>query len=209
MKPNLAPNGFDQFLRIEPNSVPEYQPDLFDVRNLPRGVAVQDNQIGLLAAGDGPDVVVQAQEFCAVESRDLNRLGGPEAARHQQFDIALIAEAGQRASVAGMVTAGHQQTTRFHKGALELQLLLDAQGAGGTRLLGKPVAAAQIKQCGGGRQSIQKPRLQRRRHFEDRQSGSHRHLVLDQLLNGSLHGFAIDIQLRQLLRGSGWASVPA
>src|SRR5579862_3877886 len=101
MEPNLPPHRIEQFSRIEPNAVAENDLYLLDIRNLVHRISIQDHQVGLLALGNGADLIFQAEELGTVECRDPDRLGGSKPAINQKLDVALIPEAPERAAVPG------------------------------------------------------------------------------------------------------------
>jgi len=68
-----APSRIPPILQDRTDPIPEHQPHLFNVRDLLRGVSIQNNQVGLLASRDGADVIVQAQELCFIDAAHFRR----------------------------------------------------------------------------------------------------------------------------------------
>jgi len=75
------------------------------------GVAVDDDEVGVLAGGDAADGGGVAHVGGAVEGGDVDGFEGGETGFDEELDFALIAEAGEDAAVAGGVGAGEQETS--------------------------------------------------------------------------------------------------
>src|SRR5579872_6576471 len=72
-------------------------------------VAIEQDQVSLLPCSNRTDLVGAAQESGAILRSDVNRLNGSEACFNEQFNLALVAEAGQCVAVAGGIAAGHER----------------------------------------------------------------------------------------------------
>ena len=77
----------------------------------------------------------------AVERGKADGLYRREAGFDQKFDVALLAEAGDEAAIAGWVAAGHQQAAGRGEPRPEEHLFLELGVAGAE--LGEPGAGAQ------------------------------------------------------------------
>src|ERR1041385_1603575 len=123
------PDRREELLRIEANAVLEHDLDVLDVGDPGRRVALDHDQVGVLADGDAADAVLAAEVLRAVERRDLDRLDRREPALDQELDLALVAEAGEHAAVAGRIGAGDQEAAGGDERALERHVA--AQPLGG------------------------------------------------------------------------------
>ena len=99
----------NEFRRIIANAVFEDDFGVFDVGYALRGVALDDDKIGILARLDGADGGLLALVDRAVQGRNANGLNRRKPRFDQQFDFPLIAEAGQYAAIARGVGARQQQ----------------------------------------------------------------------------------------------------
>ena len=72
----------------------EHHLDFANIRDAGGGIAVDHHEVGLLAGGNGPDVVELAEELRSVGSRDLDGLRTSESRLYEQLDIALVGEPG-------------------------------------------------------------------------------------------------------------------
>src|ERR1041384_6544061 len=110
----LAVAGFDrgeQLLGVEADAVLEHDLDVLDVLDPGRRIALDHDEVGVLADRDAADPVLAAEVDRAVERRDLDRLDRREPGLDEELDLALVAEAGDDAAVAGRVRAGDQEAT--------------------------------------------------------------------------------------------------
>ncbi len=100
---------------VEGYAVFEDEDGVFDVVDVFAGVAGDDDEVGVFAGGDGADVVGAAFEGGAVEGADFDGFEGSEAGVDEELDLALIAEAGESAAVAGGVRAGEEKAAGLRR----------------------------------------------------------------------------------------------
>ena len=99
-------DGVEEFGGVVAYAVFEDDFDFFDVVDVGGGVAVDDDEVGVLAGGDGADGCLLAEVGGSVEGGDFDGFEGGEAVGvDEEFDLALVAEAGEGAAVAGGVGA--------------------------------------------------------------------------------------------------------
>ena len=82
----------DQLRRVVADALLEHRLDLADVADRRRRIAVDHDQVGLLADRDAADALVAAEILRAVQRRDRDRLERREAGIDQQLDLPLIRE---------------------------------------------------------------------------------------------------------------------
>ena len=111
------------------------------------GVAFDDDEVGVFAGGDGADVACAAEVGGAVEGGDLDGFDGGEAGVDEELDLALVAEAGEDAAVAGGVGAGEQEAAGGDELALEGHAVAGSSGARRRRLAGCG-GAGRARRCG-------------------------------------------------------------
>src|SRR4051794_38387686 len=113
---------FEQLLRIVSHAVLEHDLDIFDVGDGLCWVALNDDEVGLLSAGDGADVVAFAQKLGAVCRGDLDCLDWREASLDEQLHFALVRKTSKQSTIAGGIGARQEQSASSDEGALELHL---------------------------------------------------------------------------------------
>src|SRR5277367_2287075 len=94
-------------------------------------VAIHHDKVSGFACGNRAKMLVLAEPHCAVLGGDVDRFFRSEAGLDEQFEVPLIAEAGQNPAVAGGIAAGHEQAALLDEVALKLQLLLEERSPKG------------------------------------------------------------------------------
>src|SRR5688572_30396955 len=112
-------NRINQLLRVVADALLEHGLDLTDVANRRRRIAVDDDQVCLLAGGEAAHPLVAAEILGAVQRRDRNRFERRETGVDEQLDLPLIGKARNHTAAAGRVRAGDQQAARLRERALE------------------------------------------------------------------------------------------
>src|SRR5512133_3782603 len=110
--------GFEQLGRVVRDAVLEDELHFANIGDPVGGVAVDDDEVGMLAGGDRADAVLLAEELRAVGRGDPDGFDGRESAFDEELDVAEIGETGEGASVAGRVGAGDEEAAGFGEGAL-------------------------------------------------------------------------------------------
>src|SRR5262249_47278376 len=123
-KPDQPPDRVDQLRGVVTHAVLEDRLDLLDVGDVLRRVAVDDDEISLLARSDRADPVRDAQELRAVLRLDPDRLGRRESRLDEQLDFALVTEARQGPPDPCRIASREKRPSRLREGVLELHLLL-------------------------------------------------------------------------------------
>lgn len=88
--------------------------------------------------------VAEDNAYVSISAIDADSFSGREAARDQQFDVALIGESAKSAAAAGRVGAGHEQSASSVQGAFELLILLNADGTEGAAVFGEKLAGGLV-----------------------------------------------------------------
>src|SRR5439155_2138113 len=91
---NLPPDRLDQLARVVSNSLSKNQRDMSDVGDGGRGIAVDHNEVGLLAHRKRPDAIRSTEVGRPVQGADLDRLERCQAALDEQLYLPLIGVAG-------------------------------------------------------------------------------------------------------------------
>src|ERR1043165_9642550 len=123
--PDLAAHALDQFLRVVRDAVLEHQFDSGELAEVLVGLSIHQYEVGLLALGDGPAAVLDAEVGRPVQGRHVDRLERREARLAQQPDRRVVASPRQRSPPACRIRASLQVTARRDEGALESLLLLE------------------------------------------------------------------------------------
>ena len=97
------------------------------------GSPCKHDDVGRFTHRKRADFVQLAEKFSAVGCCDVNGFERREACFHEQFDFALIAEAGDDAAVAGRIESGEQQAALFYEFAFEFQFLFEERWPVGVR----------------------------------------------------------------------------
>jgi len=113
---------FEELRCVEAEAVFEDEDYVFYVVDPGAGVALDDDEVSVLAYCDGADLLVAAEVLRAVEGCDLDGFDGREAGLDEEFDLALVAEAGEDVAVAGGVWAGEEGAAGGDEAAFELLL---------------------------------------------------------------------------------------
>src|ERR1039458_1201401 len=128
--PNHAAHRFDQLGGIVADTVFEHGLNVLDVFDLLRRVALDHDQIRLLAGSDGADAVELSQELRAIRGRNVNGLQRCESRFNQQLNFALIAEARDHPSHAGGIEPGNSNPPACAKACSNSISFLNAAGQG-------------------------------------------------------------------------------
>src|SRR5205823_14709453 len=75
----------EQLRGVVADAVLEHDPDVLDIADPARRVALDDDEVGVLAAGDAADAILLAGIDRAVERGDLDRLDRREPGLDQQL----------------------------------------------------------------------------------------------------------------------------
>ena len=98
---------------------------------LAAGLPLMTTRSAFLPGAMEPMVDLLAQVGGAVEGADLDGFDGGEAVGvDEEFDFALVAEAGEGAAVAGGVEAGDEEAAGGYEFVLELGAVFVDEGAG-------------------------------------------------------------------------------
>ena len=98
---DLASYALDQFVRVIADSVLEHRLDVLDVFDLLGGIALDQNEVRILAGCEGTDAILLAEIGRAIRGPDLDGFNRGESGFDQQFYFALIAEPRKRAAIPG------------------------------------------------------------------------------------------------------------
>src|SRR3954469_10773009 len=101
VEPDLSLHRCDQLRRIVADAFLEDCHDFSNVLDARRRVAIEHDQIRLLADGDRAGAIRAAEVGSTVERADLDRLERRESALDEQLECALVGEAGNDAAAAG------------------------------------------------------------------------------------------------------------
>src|SRR5581483_8512031 len=112
---DLALDGIEKELRVVADAVLENGFSLADVGDILRRIARDDHEVGGQAGRDAARRAIDAQEFRAVGSGDLQRLERRQAGLHQQLDRAPAAVPGEAPAVAGRVRPHHEAAAGAEK----------------------------------------------------------------------------------------------
>src|SRR4029453_6016923 len=122
-QPNLPFDRIDQRHGIEANALLEYELHFADIRDGGGRVAVDDNQIGLLAGGESADAIVASKILRAVERADRYGLERCESGLDEELELPLVRVAGDHAAAASGVGSRHHQPPRLDERALGRECL--------------------------------------------------------------------------------------
>ena len=111
------------FAGIVPDALLEHERHLANVIDSRRRIAVDHDEVGLLAGGDRPDERAAAEERGAVQRADFDRLERREARFDEQLERALVGVAGDHAAAARRIGADEQRAAGAKKVDLELRQL--------------------------------------------------------------------------------------
>src|SRR5579885_3381450 len=103
---HLSFDGFDELGGIVSDPIFENGFDVFDVVDVFRRIALDNDEIGLLAGSDRADVVEFSQILRAVGRSDMDCFDRSESRFDEQFDFALIPETGENTTHACRIEAG-------------------------------------------------------------------------------------------------------
>src|SRR5579863_764768 len=84
----------------------EYDLDVLDVGDSLSRIALDHDDIRVLAGAERADAILEPQIAGTVERGDSHRLGHRESGLAQQLDLAHVAESRQHPAVSGWVGAG-------------------------------------------------------------------------------------------------------
>ena len=115
-------HGVEQQRRIVADAILEHGFDFLDIRDLPRRVAVDHDQVGILTWLDRTDLQVEPEVDCAVERADPDRLDGEKPALTSNSIARWSRNRAVRAG-AGRVRPRHQQAAGGDERALQREIL--------------------------------------------------------------------------------------
>jgi hypothetical protein len=125
-------DGVEEFGGVVAYAVFEDDFDFFNVVDVGGGVAVDDDEVGVFAGGDGADGRLLAHVGRAVQGRDFDGFEWGEAAGfNEEFNFALVSEAGEGTAVAGGIEAGDEEASGGDEFVLELGAVVVGLGTGG------------------------------------------------------------------------------
>src|SRR5260370_40622170 len=94
LQPHFASNRFKEFDRIITDAILEDDLNLLKVGDVGFRIAVDYDEVSLLAHLDRSDAIRFIKKLGPVGSRDVDRLNSSESCLHKQFDFTLHSEAG-------------------------------------------------------------------------------------------------------------------
>jgi len=113
------------FLGSYPHPLFKDEFHLIEVRDLLRGITVDDDQIGLLAWLDRANLSVLAQVDRAVHGDDAQRFDGRKSTLlHQQFEFTLMGKPRNDTRLAS-IGSRHQETAQANEFMSDFGLLID------------------------------------------------------------------------------------
>ena len=114
LPPHFAAQAFVNCVRIVANARLEHDFRFFDRSDVFGEVAIQQDQISLLARSDRADAFGLAERCGAILRGDVNYFHRRKTGFREQFDIALVAQAGKRVTIARGIAARHQHAAGRH-----------------------------------------------------------------------------------------------
>ena len=140
-----------------------------------------------LAGGDGADLVSESEELCAVLCVDLDGFERGEAGLDEEFEFAVIAEAGDGAADAGGIGPGEERAASLGKCALKFHLLLEDDGPERIFAIGDAEPIGQVVGARFGRKKIEDSLRDGGTVCDDLlehgQGGGHGHFALHEILD--------------------------
>src|SRR5258705_8557342 len=125
-------DGVEEFGGVVAYAVFEDDLYLFYVGDVGGGVAIDDDEVCVFAGGDRADLGLLTEVGGAVEGADLDGFDGGEAVGvDEELDLALVAEAGEGAAVAGGIGAAHGEAAGGYEVGLGFGAVLVGEGAFG------------------------------------------------------------------------------
>src|SRR5579862_5664232 len=86
------------------------------------------DEIRVFSWSDRADLILFAEVCSAIEGRNLDGFERRESGLHQQFDLALIAESGDNASIAGGIRTGQQQSSGLGECVFQFHVAFEQHG---------------------------------------------------------------------------------